>query len=145
MVGGEAALAEEAPSPIGNWITIDDKTGQQKSIVEIKEENGQLVGVVKTLLLEPGKLCTACEGDLKGKPIEGMKILWDFKASKEPGKWTDGRILDPKNGKVYTSYLTLFGSETPQKLKVRGYIGISLLGRTQIWQRAKLEEPKPIL
>ena len=126
--------AAESDSPVGNWKTFDDKTGRAKSIVQIAEENGELTGKVLEVLESPAgphPLCQPCEGERKDKPVEGMTILWG--AKKNGASWEDGEILDPENGKIYHVILTLLGSG--QKLAVRGYIGIPVIGRSQIWQR----------
>ena len=116
----------------GIWITKDDVTGREKSEVLIYKDNGKLYGKIINLLLpeDKGKLCTKCKGEYKNKPIEGMVILNDLIL--EDGIWEDGTIIDPKSGKIYDCYLSL---EKQNTLKVRGYLGFSLLGRTQIWKR----------
>lgn len=124
-----------AQSPIGVWKTIDDETGKAKSHVQIYEQNGALYGkVIK--ILTPGKqdaVCSSCSGSLKNKPITGMVILSKVKKDGK-NKWDDGKILDPNKGKTYSVSLEL---ENANKLKVRGYLGFSLLGRTQYWERVK--------
>ena len=77
-----------------------------------------------------GRVCDTCEGKNKNKPILGMVILNGLK--KDGKEWNDGEILEPKNGKYYKCYITLLNNT---KLKIRGYIGISLLGRTEYWYR----------
>jgi uncharacterized protein (DUF2147 family) len=122
-------------TPVGKWRTIDDKTGKVKSIVEIYETtNGTLAGkVVQVLDSEkgPNPVCDACKGANHNKPITGMVIAWNLQH--EGNKWDDGKILDPKNGKVYSARMTPIDGGA--KLEVRGYMGFSLLGRTQIWIR----------
>jgi uncharacterized protein (DUF2147 family) len=117
----------------GVWVSVDDVSNQRKSEISLYVEGGKLYGQIARLLLEEdkGKQCAACKGDLKNKPIEGLTIIegleWDGSA------WTGGKILDPANGKQYSCTLTL---EDDQTLKVRGYLGISLLGRTQTWYKS---------
>ena len=122
-------------SPVGTWRTIDDKTKQERSIIRITEENGELKGVVEKLFDQhgddPAHLCKECKGERKDKPIIGMTILWGLK--KEGNSWGGGEILDPHNGKVYRCKIT--PSEDGKSLNVRGFIGISLIGRTQTWYR----------
>ena len=123
-----------AQSPIGTWKTIDDETKQAKSYVEIFEKDGKLYGKV-TKILTKGKenaVCSDCSGALKNKPILGMQILSGLK--KDGKEWNGGKIIDPNSGKEYKAKMSLNGSD---KLDVRGYIGISLVGRTQTWQRVK--------
>jgi uncharacterized protein (DUF2147 family) len=124
----------QSQTVIGKWKTIDDETGKPKGIVEIYEQSGKIYGKVVDILEQENKkrVCENCSGDDKNKPILGMIIIKGL--SKEGAEYTNGKILDPKNGKLYKCYITL---ETKDKLKVRGYIGISLFGRTQYWYRVK--------
>ncbi|MGN7784315.1 DUF2147 domain-containing protein [Niabella sp. 22666] len=122
-------------SPVGTWKTIDDNTGKEKSQVRIYEtKSGKLQGeVVK--ILEPGRenaICTTCTGIRKDKPVKGMTILWGLK--KDGDEWSGGQILDPEKGKQYKCTIKPKGKN---ELEVRGYIGISLIGRTQVWQRVQ--------
>lgn len=130
------ARAAEPESPAGTWKTIDDKSGHAKSIVQITERDGELTGkVVKVLESEygPHPICKECTGERKDQPIEGMTILWGVRHNGTV--WNGGEVLDPKNGKIYRAKLT--PNEGGKKLEVRGYLGVSLLGRTQTWIREK--------
>jgi len=122
-------------SPVGVWRTIDDKTKKERSIIRITEANGELKGTVEKLFDQPGDdpahLCKECKDERKDKPIIGMTILWGLK--KDGNSWTGGEILDPHNGKIYSAKITPSGDG--KSLNVRGFIGISLLGRTQTWLR----------
>jgi uncharacterized protein (DUF2147 family) len=118
----------------GKWKTIDDETGEAKSIVEIYEQNGKIYGKVVEIL-NPAKkkaTCTNCKGADKNKPIEGMIIIRGLQ--KDGNEYTDGDILDPNKGKLYSCTIKLDGKD---KLDVRGFMGISLLGRSQTWHRVK--------
>lgn len=118
----------------GRWKTVDDETGQAKSIVEIYEKDGKVYGKVVEIL-NPAKknaTCTKCKGADKDKPILGLVIIKGL--TKDGDEWTDGDILDPSKGKLYSCTIELDGKDT---LNVRGYMGISLLGRTQTWTRVK--------
>ena len=117
---------------IGEWVTIDDATGREKSVVMLYEENGQLYGTIQELLLpeDAGKRCVNCKGELKDQPIVGMRIINGL--IPEDDSWTSGTILDPANGKDYDCTLRL---EDDNTLLVRGYIGFSFIGRTQKWVR----------
>ncbi len=118
-------------SPIGVWKTIDDKTGEPKSHVEIYEKSGKLFGkVIKLLPAATTDICINCPGDKKDKSLINLDILWDLKPYKD--YWSYGHIVDPANGKVYKASIWLEGKD---QLKVRGYIGFSLIGRTQTWYR----------
>lgn len=69
----------------------------------------------------------------KSKPLLNLIILRDFTYDADDKEWSGGTIYDPKNGKTYSSYMALDGA----KLNVRGYIGISIIGRTATWTRVK--------
>jgi uncharacterized protein (DUF2147 family) len=139
LAGGLAATsgrgAEAEPSPVGLWKSVDDATGKAKSVVRIFEEGGTLRGRIERLFLEPedvpDPVCDKCEGDRKGQPVRGMTIIWDLR--REGDQWTGGRVLDPGNGQVYRCSVEVL--DGGGRLKLRGYIGIPLLGRTQYWQR----------
>lgn len=117
----------------GKWKTIDDETGKEKSIVEIfKKSDGKYYGKVSQLLQKPANNnCVACKDDRKNKPILGLEIIRGL--VKDGDEFTNGTITDPKNGKVYKCTITKDGD----KLNVRGYVGFSLIGRTQTWQKVK--------
>ena len=122
----------QTPSVEGTWVNIDDETGQAKSEIELYVEQGKLYGRVLRLLLpeDQGKKCVNCKGSDKNKPIEGLLIVRGL--SRDDAAWTDGKIMDPANGKSYDCTIRL---EDPNTLKVRGFLGFSFLGRTQVWKR----------
>ena len=117
----------------GKWKTIDDETGQEKSIVEIfKKSDGKYYGKVTQLLIKPANPnCVDCKDDRKNKPILGMEVVRGLK--KDGNEFTGGTITDPKTGKTYKCTITRSGD----KLNVRGYIGFSLIGRNQTWHKLK--------
>lgn len=117
----------------GRWRTIDDHTGKPKSIVEIREHDGTITGTIETLLNppKPHPICDLCAGAKKNQPVEGLEILWGF--HRDGAQWTGGQVLDPETGKIYSATITV--QDGGSKLKLRGYIGISLIGRTQYWLR----------
>lgn len=121
-----------AMSPAGTWTTIDDTTGKKRAVVRLEVADGSLNGTVVKVFSQSGDtgICTKCTGAFKDKPVEGLKILWDLK-DKGNGVWSGGQILDPKSGKIYRAKLTLKGD----KMYIRGYVGLSMLGRTQVWVR----------
>lgn len=125
---GSSSLAQTA---VGTWKTIDDEDGKATSNVSIYEEDGKLYGKVIKLIDPERTICEKCKGERKNKPIEGMVIIWDLQ-KKDDKKWEGGKILDPKNGKEYKCLIELLDDNT---LKVRGFIGFSVFGRTQIWYR----------
>jgi len=127
------AHAEEAA--VGLWKNIDDKTGKPKALIRITETGGELQGKIEKLFIEAdadkNPKCDKCEGTNKDQPIIGMTILFGLK--KDGDEYNGGKILDPANGKLYSSKITLI--ENNKKLNVRGYIGTPFLGRSQIWVR----------
>lgn len=117
----------------GQWKTIGDVDGKEKSIVEIYEQNGKLFGKIVKLLPAAGfTVCENCPGDLKDKPLTGMVILHDLTITKSGGE--GGTVMDPGNGRSYKCYIELVDADT---LKLRGYIGVPAIGRTQLWYRVK--------
>jgi len=135
--GSESDLS----SIVGKWKTVDDESGEVKSIVQIKKNEDTYSATVKKLFKKPDEdqnpLCDACKGDLKNAPIIGLEIIHGLK--KRDDDWGDGTILDPNNGKTYSVKMSL--KEKGMKLKVRGFLGFSLLGRTQYWHRQGDQEP----
>ncbi len=128
-----SALAAPPMGPVGKWKTYDDKTGALHGLVEITEEQGVLKGrILKSYdPLKPNPTCDLCEGERQGQPVLGMVFLWGL--TRQGEEFKGGYILDPDNGKVYKAKLRVDGGG--HKLLVRGFIGISLLGRTQTWVR----------
>ena len=118
----------------GKWKTIDDETGKAVSVVEIYERARKIYGKVHDIIdpRDRNKLCSNCTGDDKDKPLIGLIVIKGL--VKEGSEYNSGKILDPKHGKIYKCSIIL---ESKDKLKVRGYIGISLFGRTQYWHRIK--------
>ncbi len=132
---GALLTAQASESPVGLWRTIDDKTGKEKSLVRIVEANGELRATIEKLFREPHEEpnpnCDKCPGERKNKPVLGMMIMTGLK--KSGSEYDGGEILDPANGKTYR--VKMWTAEGGKKLNVRGFIGVSLLGRTQVWIR----------
>jgi uncharacterized protein (DUF2147 family) len=122
-------------SPLGRWKTIDDKTGKVKSIVDISEQNGALNGIIEQLFDPPvpNPTCYLCTGAKKDQPLVGLQVLWGFHADGDA--WSGGQVLDPETGKIYRASFALEGGG--KQLRLHGYIGIPLFGRTEYWVRAE--------
>lgn len=124
-------LAPALQAAVGHWQVINDE-GKPGGQVETYLVNGKLFG--KVTQPRPGRLpgavCEKCSGDLKNQPIQGLIILRNFKP--EGNDWTGGTVVDPENGKEYKGKIWTAGNET---LLLRGFVGFSLLGRTQTWKR----------
>lgn len=119
---------------LGTWNSRDEKTGEIDSVVEIYEKNNELFAKIIDITdpeLKNG-LCTKCKGSKKDKPALGMNIL--YKLTKKDNKWIGGYGLDPRTGNYFNVYIKLV---KPNKLKVRGYAGIPLFGKTVYWDRTK--------
>lgn len=150
------AIAQESAAtttPVGTWQQVDDNTGKVTSILRIDQAaDGSLTAtVLKVMNRSPESIardgtpprCTQCKGERHDQPIIGMQIMWGV--HKDGDQWDGGHILDPSNGKTYKVKLNL--ADNGSKLKVRGYVGMSLFGRTQVWKRATgqdaMAEPAP--
>ncbi|MDE2623084.1 MAG: DUF2147 domain-containing protein [Betaproteobacteria bacterium] len=120
-------------SPVGVWRTFDDEDGKAASLVRIDSLGGVLEGRVVRILPRPGHpvdaRCDECSGARKGQPVTGMVILWGMK--QDGDEYDGGEILDPHNGRIYRCKMKVKGNT----LEVRGYLGISLFGRSQTWVR----------
>ena len=122
-----------ANSPVGEWITIDDKTGDKRALVRLTIVDNKLTGTIVRVYPQPGDtgICSKCPGRFKDKPIKGLQFLWNL-TDRGHGIWAGGEVLEAKTGKIYDAKLRLKGN----KLYVRGFVGIAILGRTQVWVRA---------
>lgn len=129
-----AAWADE-PSPVGLWKNIDDVSGKPKALIRITDNKGELEGRIEKLFRpadqDQNPKCNLCEGANKDQPVIGLLFMSGLKKSGD--EYTGGQIIDPDNGKVYKSKLTLV--EGGKKVNVRGYIGVPMLGRSQVWVR----------
>ena len=134
-----AAAASAQSTPAGLWKTIDDNTKQPKAYIRIVETNGVYSGKLEKIIdpTAPNEaICKACTDDRKDKPLLGLELMRGVKQNADDKTVFDGgRILDPNNGTDYK--VKLKPIEGGAKLEVRGYVGFSLLGRTQTWIRAE--------
>ena len=132
-----AAFARAATdTAAGLWHTIDDATGKVRSLIRINEHDGTYSGTVEQILItlpddDPQHRCVHCTGERKDRPIVGMTVLWGMQ--RDGDSYTGGELLDPHNGKTYSAKMTLL--DGGKKLDVRGFIGFSFIGRSQIWVR----------
>jgi uncharacterized protein (DUF2147 family) len=133
LYGSSALAASAAPSVLGRWKTVDDKTHKTESVMKVWEQGGKLYGAIEKLMdLPPDTVCDRCSGELKNKKMEGMTLMWGLTFD---GKvWDKGQIMDPKDGKVYRCKVEL---DDDGALRVRGYLGVAAFGRTQKWYRAE--------
>ena len=126
--------AAQSSTPAGVWKTVNER-GEVEGLVRIVEVAGELRGTVEKVYSppapNPNPLCLDCSGERRNQPVIGMQILSGLRWDGE--QYSGGEILDPNNGRSYRCLLRL--TDDGRKLEVRGYIGISLLGRTQVWLR----------
>ena len=125
--------AADPASPLGLWKTFDDKTGNARALVRIYEQDGKVFGRIEQSFT-PGaehRVCAVCSDERKDQPIIGLVIVRNLRHDGDD--YAGGDILDPESGTVYRCKIHLEQGGT--RLSVRGYIGFSLLGRSQTWQR----------
>lgn len=121
----------------GLWKNIDDKTGSSKAVLEIRQEpNGTYTAKIIKVTPRPGytprETCVDCPAPYTNKPILGLDVLTGLKASGS-SNFISGKILDPLSGKIYSTKAKL--SPNGNRITLRGYIGVSALGRSQTWIR----------
>tara|TARA_R110002072_G_scaffold19961_1_gene73473 strand:- start:118 stop:549 length:432 start_codon:yes stop_codon:yes gene_type:complete len=129
-------ISINAQTIFGKWNSKNEETGKVDSVIEVYEKNGKAYAKVIEIMNEKRRdaLCIDCEGENKNKPILGLDILSGLEEEEDNNEWSGGEILDPRNGKVYKCYIELVKAN---KLKIRGYIGVALFGKTAYWERAK--------
>jgi len=135
MVLALPAYAADLSSPVGLWKTIDDNSGKPEGLIRIELIDGHYHGRIEKIFPEPGEdpnpTCVKCQGARRNQPVIGLTFMWGL--TKRGDEYQGGEILDPKTGKIYRAKLKL--DDGGKKLNVRGFIGFSLLGRTQVWYR----------
>ena len=134
MMMTAVAVQAQVAQIVGDWCTVDDKTGETFSIVRIyKGADGKYYGkIAKMLVGEPGLTCVACTGEDAGKQLEGLVIIRGFE--EKDGKLVGGRVLDPDNGKFYYGKIYLKNGD----LVLRGSLDkAGIFGRSQTWKRKK--------
>ena len=140
-----ASLTTFAASIEGYWKSIEERTGEQLSIVEIRKGNdGRYHG--KIVYRYPNSHgialtnCTKCPAPNTNKPILGLEILSGFREDpNKPDSYIDGRVLEPTSGRIYKGKAVVSGEG--KRLRMRGYMGVSALGRTVVWLRTDGANP----
>ncbi len=124
-------LQAQTDTPIGRWATIDDESGEKRSVIEIYERDGKYFGKIADILTDnKDAVCEECSGKDKGKPMLGLVIIKDLE--KDDDYWSGGTILDPQKGAEYK--LSVWYEDSPDKLYIRGKHWTGLY-RTQTWER----------
>ena len=123
------------PTAAGLWEQVDDNSGKPESWFKIEERNGVYEGTLVKIFFKPGEdpnwVCDQCQGADKGRPVQGLTLIRGMQ--RNGYSYENGTIMDPRDGSIYRALMKL--SPDGQKLEVRGYLGISLFGRTQVWNR----------
>ena len=132
---GSSAFAQDLS---GTWQQIDDKTGSPKAIIEIrKDSNGTFTGKIVKVTPRPGytprDTCNNCPAPYTNKPILGMDILTGLNHVQGTNNYDKGRVIDPLAGKIYDAKVRI--NANGKRLTLRGYMGVSALGRSQTWIR----------
>jgi uncharacterized protein (DUF2147 family) len=123
----------------GIWRSIDDKSGHEKAIIHVEQKpDGSFCGTILEVLAQPGKVpeefCVNSPAPFTDQPIKGTQFLWGLHTDpKHPREFVGGKVLDPLNGHIYSAKIHL--DDNGKKLTLRGYLGIALLGRSQVWHR----------
>ena len=130
-----APIRAAEPSAVGLWEQVDEKSGKAESWFRITERNGVYEGAIVKIFYKPGEdqnwVCDKCEGAERGAPVLGLMLIKGMRRNGD--SYEGGTIMDPRDGSVYRALMRL--SAEGRKLEVRGYLGISLFGRSQIWNR----------
>ena len=139
LASGVAAqsLPAAARGYLGDWTIVSDETGEAQAVVRISEVNGKVEGrIVRVLPTEeyptPNFTCEDCKGQYNGMDLRRIRLIRDMEWQGD--EFAGGRIVDPENDKSYRATMQLEGRD---RLRVRGFIGIRALGRTQVWRRAR--------
>ena len=131
FIGG--AFAQSTDDILGVWKSIDFDDNIAKAHIEIYKKNGKYHGKIIKLLQRPADtICPSCPGEKKNQLLVGMTIVMDLEFDDD--YWSDGEILDPEDGKTYGCNIYL---ESPDKIRLRGYLGIPAIGKSQYWYRVK--------
>ena len=137
------ALPQAARAYLGDWTIVDETTNEAQAVVRITEARGStgsapvVEGRIVRLLPtaeypRPAFVCADCEGQYRGVDLRQVLLIREMRW--DGSRFSGGRIVDPEAAKTYRASLTLDGAS---RLRVRGYIGIPALGRTQVWMRAR--------
>ena len=134
-----SAFAADAPTLAGTWKAVDDKTGFSRADIEVvQNSDGSYSGKIIRIRPLPDKplveTCLKCKGNLKDKPFVGMQIMSGFKKNpNDDFEYTGGKVLDPLSGNIYSGKAKL--NPRGSRITLRGYVGVSMLGRSATWIR----------
>ena len=135
LAWGSAPVAAAEPSEVGLWQTVSDVDGKPEGYIRVWLERDELRGRIERGMPgdDPNDLCVKCPGERKNKRMIGLTIITGLHRLGD--WWVGGEVLDPKSGRIYRCKMRAIDGGS--KLELRGYLGISLLGRTQTWLRVE--------
>ena len=126
-----AKVYAATPVITGNWIILDDQTNKPYALAELFIIKNQLNGrFIKLLCEKQQQICHHCPAPYNNSPLEGLVFMWNLQKLRH-NKWGDGKILEPRSGKIYHVQVKYVRN----KLYVRSYVWTTLLGKTHIWKR----------
>src|SRR5947209_7134892 len=135
LIGGGLPLRAAELTAVGLWEQVDENSGKAESWFKITERNGAYEGAIVKIFFKPGEdenwICSKCEGTERNTPVLGLTLIKGMQ--RNGSSYENGTIMDPRDGSVYRALMKL--SPDGQRLEVRGYLGISLFGRSQVWKR----------